>query len=403
MRKLLIIAVLFIAAVSANAQGIEFFHGTYKEALKEAEKQGKKGVFMDFYTVWCGPCKHIAKSVFTRKEVGDFYNKHFICMKVDAEKGEGPELAKKFEIKGYPTFKYVKPDGSLLRTASSFDAGTPKDLIKTGKMVLGMEKEVPWSWWEQQYKSGRNDTKFLEDYANENYKRNRLMVDDELAIKIINSYPKDKRFKYTNNLWRVWNKAYPGNEFYDFILENREDFKLLLSNGHSVALWANVNIEGDSLKGKDFKKTEETFINDFSYYKDQIKAYRKANRYRLDKPNGHLFMKYIFEYMDRYGKPSYAQRLLMSTALNTMQISERQAKVMLDINAPAYHMAQDHMWTVVFQIVMTYKSGDKKGAIEMAKKHKSLADQNRGSKMTYFVKTIDTIAAGGEPTVISWD
>ena len=36
--------------------GIQFFNGTFKEALAKAKKENKM-VMMDCYTTWCGPCK----------------------------------------------------------------------------------------------------------------------------------------------------------------------------------------------------------------------------------------------------------------------------------------------------------------------------------------------------------
>ena len=40
-------------------------------------RQENKLVFVDGYTVWCGPCAYMMKNVFPLKEVGDFYNKNF--------------------------------------------------------------------------------------------------------------------------------------------------------------------------------------------------------------------------------------------------------------------------------------------------------------------------------------
>ncbi len=41
---------------------------------------------------------------FPMKNVGDYLNAKFVCIKIDAEKGEGPELAKRYQVKAYPTF-----------------------------------------------------------------------------------------------------------------------------------------------------------------------------------------------------------------------------------------------------------------------------------------------------------
>ena len=40
-------------------------------------------------------------------------NPKFICVKYDMEKGEGPELAKKFGVRAYPTFVILNTDGTV--------------------------------------------------------------------------------------------------------------------------------------------------------------------------------------------------------------------------------------------------------------------------------------------------
>ena len=53
--------------------------------------------------------KKMDNFVFTDSIIGDFYNKNFICLKYDAERGEGITLANKFEVKAYPTLLFLSP------------------------------------------------------------------------------------------------------------------------------------------------------------------------------------------------------------------------------------------------------------------------------------------------------
>lgn len=116
--KLVLIAGVLIMFFSSTvkAQGIEFFHGSFAEAQIKAKKEGKQ-IFMDFYTAWCGPCKMMAKKYFTLETVGNEYNKKFVCLKIDAEKGEGPVLAKKYAVKAYPTLVFTNASGKELKKA----------------------------------------------------------------------------------------------------------------------------------------------------------------------------------------------------------------------------------------------------------------------------------------------
>lgn len=137
MKKYLFITltILLTGASSSSvfAQGMIFNHGTWAE-IKAMAKAQNKLIFVDFYTVWCAPCKQMTMEVFPQKEAGDFYNKNFIAYKVDAEKGEGPALARAYKVSGYPTLAYINYDGEVIhRLTSSTDV---KELIEHGKMAL---------------------------------------------------------------------------------------------------------------------------------------------------------------------------------------------------------------------------------------------------------------------------
>lgn len=98
------------AKVVENAKGTQFFKGTFAQALAKAKQENKK-LMVDCYTLWCGPCRHMAKNVFPDENLGKFMNEHFVCMQLDMEHGEGPERNKTFKVKAYPTFIFFDADG----------------------------------------------------------------------------------------------------------------------------------------------------------------------------------------------------------------------------------------------------------------------------------------------------
>src|SRR5215470_5813015 len=73
------------------APGIHFIEDDWNLALKQAQAQNKL-VFIDIYATWCGPCKMLKQYTFTDSAVGDFFNRNFVNVSVDAEKGVGPQL-----------------------------------------------------------------------------------------------------------------------------------------------------------------------------------------------------------------------------------------------------------------------------------------------------------------------
>ena len=108
MKKILTIAIMLMAVVAAGAQ-TDFRHLSLDEAAKAAKAENKL-IFIDVYTSWCGPCKMMANQTFPQKKVGDFMNKTFVCVKFDAEKEDGPEVAKLYGVKAYPTFIIATSD-----------------------------------------------------------------------------------------------------------------------------------------------------------------------------------------------------------------------------------------------------------------------------------------------------
>jgi thioredoxin 1 len=115
---------------AAPTAGIVFEHGSYNEAKKLA-KETNKIIFIDSYTQWCGPCKKMASDVFTNAEVGAYFNKKFINVKMDMEQTEGMLVGRRYSVNFYPTLLFVKPNGELVAKAVGFH--TKKELLDLAK------------------------------------------------------------------------------------------------------------------------------------------------------------------------------------------------------------------------------------------------------------------------------
>ncbi|MBE0638722.1 MAG: thioredoxin family protein [Bacteroidales bacterium] len=99
--------------------GIQFFEGNWEEAQALAKAENKP-IFLDLSTAWCGYCKRMKSKVYTDPDVGQYYNANFVNVSFDAEKGEGIALAKKYGVRGYPTFVFIMPDGTLAKQTSGY-------------------------------------------------------------------------------------------------------------------------------------------------------------------------------------------------------------------------------------------------------------------------------------------
>ena len=159
MKKIIITAIIALFTLNSYSQGIEFFNGTFDEALTKAKSENKL-LFVDFYTEWCGPCKKMSAEIFPKPKIGEFFNKHFVSLKLDAEKGEGIEISKKWEVKGFPTLIFFNNDG----TENKRLVGATPDaefFLSFAKQVTG--EGTPFLEKYETYKKGYRNHDFVRD------------------------------------------------------------------------------------------------------------------------------------------------------------------------------------------------------------------------------------------------
>lgn len=157
---ILLLLMLVLLPIQAQESGIKFFHGTWNEAVAKA-KQEKKNIFIDFFTEWCGPCLNMALKVFPLPEVGEAYNSRFICVKIDAEKGEGVALAKKYGVYSYPSYVFVNPETQEMIHRSGGNKPAA-DFISDIKGA--MDSKLSSIYLSKKFESGNYDIDFLIDY-----------------------------------------------------------------------------------------------------------------------------------------------------------------------------------------------------------------------------------------------
>lgn len=152
MKKILLVFSLLIVGIS-SAQEINWM--SMNEAL-EAQKEEPKKIFMDVYTVWCGPCKLLDRNTFTHKKVIDFINENFYAVKFNGEGNEEityqdftytnpnyqPDrkgrnathfFADALRISGYPSLVFFKANGDLIQAIPGYK--TPQQLEIYLKMI----------------------------------------------------------------------------------------------------------------------------------------------------------------------------------------------------------------------------------------------------------------------------
>ncbi len=150
------------ATAARTEPGMEFFHGSFDDALAEAREQGKK-VFLDVYTTWCGPCIVMQETVFPLPEVGDYFNARFVNYKLDAEDESlmGPEIAARYGVRGYPTYLVLDSAGTEIGRATSGMSGD--QFIALFSQMLG-ETESKFETIQARFDGGGRSPELVQEY-----------------------------------------------------------------------------------------------------------------------------------------------------------------------------------------------------------------------------------------------
>jgi len=164
MKKLILtISIVIILTLSngySQTRSITFSEKPWAE-IQAIARQENKLIFLDAYAVWCGPCKWMSANIFTNDTVADYYNRTFICAKMDMEKGEGIALAKKYEVRAYPTLLFINSDGDMVHKKVGA-ARKIKDYIDLG--ITAQDADNCFSAVIKKYQAGNNDPVFIFTY-----------------------------------------------------------------------------------------------------------------------------------------------------------------------------------------------------------------------------------------------
>ena len=165
-------------------EGIFFMENQpWNDVLRKAKEQNRL-IFVDCYTVWCGPCKGLSNDIFPQKKVGDFFNANFVNAKYDMEKGDGKMLYEKYKehIIGFPTLLLIDTEGNVVHQMAGYQEA---DALIAG-MKAGLEGKTL-AAMEKKYNEGNRDFETVRDYVaalNGAFKREeiRRVVADYLTI-----------------------------------------------------------------------------------------------------------------------------------------------------------------------------------------------------------------------------
>ncbi|MBA5791215.1 thioredoxin fold domain-containing protein [Flavobacterium sp. xlx-214] len=134
MKKIFLFVVFALISITTQAQEVKWM--TMKDAIA-AQKKNKKPIFIDAYTVWCGPCKMLDQNTFSDAKVAKLLNEKYNPVKFNSEGNEeiqfGGKLYKNpnyqearknsrngmheftefLKVPGYPTMSVINAKGTI--------------------------------------------------------------------------------------------------------------------------------------------------------------------------------------------------------------------------------------------------------------------------------------------------
>ena len=314
----------FVAFAFAQDKGMKFEHNTSWEQVLAKAKAENKFIFVDAFTTWCGPCKMMSKNIFPLEEVGDFYNAHFINLKIQLDTtnddndevkswfAAGKEIATKYNVKAFPTYLMFSPNGEIVhRAVGSSDAAK---FIAKGQDAINPNKQ--YYTLKRQYEAGKKDEQSLYTLAkaaNDGYDQpfSKQITDEYLATQK-NLLTKENIEFLADNISSSKDKGFAE------LLSNPDTFDKFLGKEYSISTIRNIIIREEVIpllfpKGQkpnlnpDWDAALKVASAKYPVYAGEAVSFYKINNYQR-KGDWKNFGPAVVAYMKAYGsKVSNAQ------------------------------------------------------------------------------------------------
>jgi thiol-disulfide isomerase/thioredoxin len=307
-KPLFLSLLLLLTAGTTFAQGIQFENTEWSQVLSKAKKQNKL-VYVDVYTTWCGPCKIMASTIFLVKEVGDKYNDLFINYKIDAEKGFGIDLAKKYKVEGYPTNLYINPrtEEVVYRVMGSTDVST---FLERADIAIAESKD-PMSWqdYEAKLATGIKDAAFLKAYLT---KAKRLDKPNDAALDVYVAHHLSEPPSLDQLRLLLEHANTYSTQATELLLKNREQAtKVYPDNPERFDYWLQ-SLPYATLTRAVEKKEIQLLA--------QMDSFSRRYNIVIDGPSGILY--YYREFYQKAGEPEQAWQATITEADYLMALSD---------------------------------------------------------------------------------
>lgn len=244
-------------------------------------------------------------NTFPDLEVGDFYNKHFICVSYDMTKEQGKIFKNKFpgSVLHLPSMLYLDPKGTEI-VHKIIGGKNPDDFLAEGKRAVS---DTSLKTLKERYDKGEREYKFFIDFVQATFKSGdrdhaKWMVEtyyaeNDSTASLYDSNRRDFYFKFATNI---------ESKLFQDILKNRRN----ISNAEDVIYACLNNATGELF----FPKADGAVIT-LPRNEELYKAYSKClSTLRMHgKSDKYFVFKYIYDrstngdYTDAFYAVKYAK------------------------------------------------------------------------------------------------
>ncbi|MBK9734832.1 MAG: thioredoxin family protein [Saprospiraceae bacterium] len=354
-----------------KSQGIEFFHGTWKDAVAKAKAEDKL-LFIDAFAKWCGPCKAMAKNVFTQQKVGDFFNANFINLKLDMEEEDGVSFGHKYPVSAYPTLFFVDGEGKVIKNVTG--GQQPDGLIAIGSDAI--KKNDKSGSFKEKYDSGDRSYDLVFNYVKA------LNTASKPSLKISNDYlSSSPQLKEEQRLKFILEAAVDADsKLFDQVISSKSKIisivgqKLFEEKSRSACQFSvnkAIEFEMESLLSETLDKAKKAFPDEAEAFgaKAQMQFYKAFNNYERYMAGYKLLAK-------KSSKDADVLKFIVHDITNTFKDREEMLSDAAEYAESAYNLKEDmESLNSYCGVLILTKNVEK--AIKVVTKAKTEAEKNK--------------------------
>lgn len=396
MKHLLSLLFLLPTLAFAQQEGVHFEHGLSWDQITAKAKAENKGIFMDCYTTWCGPCKYMSNVIFPQKDAGDFFNEHFINVKVQLDTTgndneevvkwykDGQNIVKQYKIAAYPTFLFFDEDGNAVHKIVG-GAGAQEFVTKSH---AALKPETQYFTLLNKYNSGDKSPSALYNFAKASYEA----YDLELGGKVGNEYLSTQTDLFTKENIEFLSMFTQSSKDKGFtvMMENPDKFDAVLGKNAAKKAVQNIIMKEEvaprifamnpsikspaDLPEPDWSNLETALKQKYPSVTSEIVSYSKVVFY-MTKHDWQTFSKSIQNYMSTYGVNATPEELnnFAWTVFENCDDSACIAQA-LDWSKRSFVEKENAMYMDTYANIL-YKTGKKEEAMKWEEKAVGLADE----------------------------